>query len=140
MPRAEVDPVYFSTPCYVYPDGPISVEIFRVIGAAMADAGEVGIGRITLSRRERLVMVEPRDAGMVLITLQIAARAVEFDNSYGASRCHSEICAAIRRGLLKVRGAKDHFFDNGRRRQTAYRRCREPRMAPEFKTMLAILP
>jgi DNA end-binding protein Ku len=36
----------------------------------MAEAGVVGIGRVTLSRRERLVMVEPRDAGMVLITLR----------------------------------------------------------------------
>ena len=44
-PRAEVDPVYFSTPYYVYPDGPIAVETFRVIGAAMAEAGAVGIGR-----------------------------------------------------------------------------------------------
>ena len=57
VPRAEVDPVYFNTPYYVYPDGPIAVETFRVIGAAMAEAGEVGIGRVTLSRRERPVMV-----------------------------------------------------------------------------------
>jgi Ku70/Ku80 beta-barrel domain len=69
-PRGEVDPVYFSTPYYVYPDGVIAVETFRVIGAAMAEAGAAGIGRVTLSRRERLVMVEPRDAGMVLITLR----------------------------------------------------------------------
>ena len=61
VPRAEVDPVYFSTPYYVDPDGPIAVETFRVIGAAMADAGAIGIGWVTLSRRERLVMVEPRD-------------------------------------------------------------------------------
>ena len=48
VPRAEVDPVYFNTPYYVYPDGPIAVETFRVIGAAMTEAGEVGIGRVTL--------------------------------------------------------------------------------------------
>src|SRR5271156_3404373 len=41
VPRAEVDPVYFSMPYYVYPDGPIAVETFRVIRAAMAEAGEV---------------------------------------------------------------------------------------------------
>ena len=70
VPRAEVGPVYFNTPYYVYPDGPIAVETFRVIGAAMAAADEVGIGRVTLSRRERPVMIEPRGAGMVLITLR----------------------------------------------------------------------
>jgi DNA end-binding protein Ku len=80
VPRAEVDPVYFNTPYYVYPDGPIAEETFRVIGAAMAEAGTVGIGRVTLSRRERLVMVEPRDAGMVLITLRASeeVRAAAF--------------------------------------------------------------
>ena len=83
VPRAEVDPVYFSTPYYVYPDGPIAVETFRVIGAAMAEAGAVGIGRVTLSRRERLVMVEPRDAGMVAITLRASeeVRAAAFEKA-----------------------------------------------------------
>src|SRR3954447_20331575 len=81
VPRAEVDPVYFSNPYYIYPDGPIAVETFRVIGAAMADAGEVGLGRVTLSRRERPVMIEPRGAGMVLITLRASeeVRAAAFE-------------------------------------------------------------
>jgi DNA end-binding protein Ku len=80
VPHGEVDPVYLSTPYYVYPDGPIAVETFRVIGAAMAEAGATGIGRVTLSRRERLVMVEPHDAGMVLITLRASeeVRAAAF--------------------------------------------------------------
>jgi DNA end-binding protein Ku len=83
VPRGEVDPVYFSTPYYVYPDGPIANETFRVIGAAMAEAGVVGIGRVTLSRRERLVMVEPRDTGMVAITLRASeeVRAAAFDKA-----------------------------------------------------------
>ena len=70
VPRAEVDPIYFNTPYYVYPDGRIADETFGVIGAAMRDADKVGIGRVTLSRRERPVMIEPRDAGLVLITLR----------------------------------------------------------------------
>jgi DNA end-binding protein Ku len=49
----------------------------------MAEAGEVGIGRVTLSRRERPVMVEPRGAGMVLITLRASeeVRAAAFEKS-----------------------------------------------------------
>jgi DNA end-binding protein Ku len=70
VPRAELDPIYFNTPYYVYPDGRIADETFGVIGAAMREADKVGIGRVTLSRRERLVMIEPRDAGLVLITLR----------------------------------------------------------------------
>ena len=72
MPRGNIDPVYFDSPYYLYPDGPIAVEMLRVIGAAMAEAGIVGIGRLTLSRRERMVMVEPRGAGMALFTLRAA--------------------------------------------------------------------
>jgi len=70
VPRAEVDPIYFNTPYYVYPDGRIADETFGVVGAAMREADTVGIGRVTLSRRERPVMIEPRGAGMVLVTLR----------------------------------------------------------------------
>ena len=72
VPRAEIDPVYFNVPYYVYPDGPIATEAYRVISAAMAEAGMAGLGRLTLSRRERMVMIEPRGAGMALITLRAA--------------------------------------------------------------------
>src|SRR6476659_5877581 len=52
--RDDIDPVYFDSPYFVYPDGPIAVEVIRVIGAAMAKVGVVGLGRLTLSRRERI--------------------------------------------------------------------------------------
>jgi DNA end-binding protein Ku len=82
---SDIDPVYFDSPYYVYPDGPIAVEALRVIGAAMAQAGVVGLGRLTLSRRERLVMVEPRGTGMALFTLRAAGevRAPQFDSAEG---------------------------------------------------------
>ena len=40
------------------------VEALRMFGAAMMEAGVAGIGRLTLSRRERMMMVEPRGPGM----------------------------------------------------------------------------
>ena len=57
----------------------------RVIGAAMAEAGVVGLGRLTLSRRERMVMVEPRGTGMALFTLRAAGdvRAPQFGSAEG---------------------------------------------------------
>jgi DNA end-binding protein Ku len=83
VPSSNIDPVYFDTPYYLYPDGPIAVEALRVIGAAMADAGVVGLGRLTLSRRERMVMAEPRGIGMALFTLRAAAevRAPQFGSA-----------------------------------------------------------
>ncbi|MGE5269271.1 MAG: Ku protein, partial [Thiohalocapsa sp.] len=80
VPRAEIDPIYFDQPYYLYPDGAVAAEAFEVIAAAMTHAGMAGLGRIAMSRRERMVMVEPRGAGLVTITLRAAAeiRAAEF--------------------------------------------------------------
>jgi DNA end-binding protein Ku len=85
VPRSEIDPIYFNTAYYIYPDGPIAAEAYRVISAAMAEAGVAGLGRLTLSRRERMVLVEPRGAGMALITLRAAdeVRPAQFDTLSG---------------------------------------------------------
>lgn len=78
--RDGVDPVYLDAPYYVYPDGELADEAFRVIGEAMSKAGKVGLGRVVLSSRERLVLVEPRDGGLVMSTLHTAdeVRPAEF--------------------------------------------------------------
>jgi DNA end-binding protein Ku len=83
--RGEIDPVYFDTPYYLYPDGPVAVEALRVIGVAMVEARVAGIGRLTLSRRERMVMVEPRGTGMALFTLRAAneVRPAQFGSAEG---------------------------------------------------------
>jgi len=46
--RGELDPGLFRQRVLPLPDGPIAVETIRVLGAAMADAGVVGIGRLTV--------------------------------------------------------------------------------------------
>ena len=78
--RDEVDPIYLDTPYYVYPDGEIASETFRVIGEAMARSNKAGLGRIVLSNRERLVLVEPRGGGLVMSTLRASdeVRAADF--------------------------------------------------------------
>jgi non-homologous end joining protein Ku len=84
--RGDVDPVYFDTPYYLHPDGSVAVEALRVIGVAMAEAGVAGIGRLTLSRRERMVMVEASGGtGMALFTLRAAdeIRMAQFRSPQG---------------------------------------------------------
>src|SRR5438874_1337519 len=78
--RDEVDPVYLDTPYYVYPDGELAAETFRVIGEAMAHKNKVGLGRVTMSGRERLVLVEPRGSGLIMSTVRSAdeVRPAEF--------------------------------------------------------------
>ena len=78
--RDEVDPVYLDTSYYIYPDGELAAETFRVIGEAMSRTNKVGLGRVTISSRERQVLVEPRDAGLVMSTVRSAdeVRPAEF--------------------------------------------------------------
>ena len=64
MDRNEVDPIYLDAPYYIYPDGELAAEPFRVIGQAMAHSNKVGLGRVTISSPERPVLVEPRGAGL----------------------------------------------------------------------------
>ena len=70
------------------PLGGRALDILRVIGAAMAEAGVVGLGRLTLSRRERMVVVEPRGTGMALFTLRAAeeVRAAQWHGRRRARR------------------------------------------------------
>jgi Ku protein len=105
VPRGEFDPVYLNTPYYLYPDGQMALEAIRVIGAAMADAGVVGMGRLTLSRRERMVMVEPRGTGMVLVTLRAAdeVRSPQFATADGTIDAEM---LAIARAIIEQRTGK----------------------------------
>jgi DNA end-binding protein Ku len=83
--REDVDPLYLDAPYYVYPDGKIAIETFSVIGEAMNEAGRVGIGRIVLSSRERMVLVEPHGGGMLMRTLRSSneVRRPEFGDASG---------------------------------------------------------
>jgi DNA end-binding protein Ku len=83
--KDDIDPLYLDTPYYVYPDGKIAIETFRVIGEAMKETGRVGIGRIVLSSRERQVLVEPLGGGMLMRTLRSTneVRQPEFGDADG---------------------------------------------------------
>ena len=80
MDRNEVDPIYLDAPYYIYPDGELAAEPFRVIGQAMAHSNKVGLGHVTISSPERPVLVEPRGAGLMMSTLCSAdeVRPAEF--------------------------------------------------------------
>jgi DNA end-binding protein Ku len=79
-PAAELDPLYFDTAFWVHPDGSAAVEPYRVITAAMERAHMVGITALTLSRREHMAMVAPRDGGLLMTTLRAVdeVRPTEF--------------------------------------------------------------
>jgi DNA end-binding protein Ku len=116
--RDTVDPLYIDAPYYVYPDGEIATETFRVIGEAMARANKVGIGRIVLANRERLVLVEPRGDGLLMSTLRAndEVRATEFGDR-SESELDPELVALAQTIIERKTGAfepenfHDHYQD-----------------------------
>jgi DNA end-binding protein Ku len=55
VPRSQLDQRFFNTPCYVRPSEPVGQEAFAVIREAMRGKGTVALGRLVLSRRERVI-------------------------------------------------------------------------------------
>jgi DNA end-binding protein Ku len=72
VPRAEVDDRYLDTPYYVAPSDRVGQEAFAIIREAMRKKEVVGIARVVLQRRERILMLEPFDKGLLAITLRYA--------------------------------------------------------------------
>ncbi len=70
VPQAEIDEIYVDSPYYLAPDDKVAEEAFAVIREAMARKKMVGIGRVVLSRRERMLMLQPRGNGMLATTLR----------------------------------------------------------------------
>ena len=70
VPRDEIDQTYFDSPYYLAPDGKVAEEAFAVIRDAMREKNVVGLGRVVLYRRERIIKLEPRDKGLVAMTLR----------------------------------------------------------------------
>ena len=72
VPRADIDELYLDTPYYLAPTDRVGEEAFAVIRDAMRAEKMVGLARVVLFRRERIVMLEPRDKGIVATSLHYA--------------------------------------------------------------------
>lgn len=70
VPRASIDWIWLDKPHYLTPNAEVSEEAFGVIRDAMQATDTVGISRLVMYNRERAVMIEPRDSGIVLWTLR----------------------------------------------------------------------
>ncbi len=70
VPADSIEWIWYDKPHYLVPDDPVGEEAFSVIRDAMEATGMVGVSRLVLYRRERAVMLEPRDKGIVLWTLR----------------------------------------------------------------------
>jgi DNA end-binding protein Ku len=70
VPREQIDERYLDSPYYLTPDDKVGQEAFAVIREAMRDKGMVALARVVLSKRERVVMLQPWDKGLMGTTLR----------------------------------------------------------------------
>ncbi|WP_439605159.1 Ku protein [Shinella sp.] len=81
-PADSVPWIFYDSPYYVTPNDKVGEEAYAVIRDAMAEKGVVGISRVVLFRRERAVMVQPRDNGIILWTLRYGDEVREPDGYF----------------------------------------------------------
>ena len=66
----DIDELYYDSPYFLGPDGPVAEETYAVIREALKNTNKVGIARVVLSGRERIIALSPRNEGMVMTTLR----------------------------------------------------------------------
>jgi len=69
VPKASIDDRYRDTPYYLAPEDKVGQEAFAVIRDAMKKKKMVGIARVVMVRRERIMMLEPLGKGIMGTTL-----------------------------------------------------------------------
>src|SRR5215470_4735586 len=72
VPRDEIDERYIDSSYYIAPTDQVGQEAFAVIRDAIRDRNVVGLGRVVLTRRERVVMLEAFEKGLLATSLRYA--------------------------------------------------------------------
>lgn len=85
-PRDSVGWIWYDKPHFLLPNDKVGEEAYTVIREAMAATKMVGISRVVLYRRERAVLLEPRDKGIVLWTLRYGDEVRDPQNYFGDLR------------------------------------------------------
>jgi|SRR5215471_5302755 len=70
VPRDEIDDRYIDSTYYIAPTDQVGQEAFAVIRDTIRDKKMVALGRVVLSRREHVVMLEAFDKGLLAATLR----------------------------------------------------------------------
>ena len=70
VPESDIDRIYWDNPYYLAPAGKMAQEPFAVIRTAMEKAGQIALGRVVLSTRERILALEPRGKGVLAYTIR----------------------------------------------------------------------
>jgi DNA end-binding protein Ku len=70
VPRAQIDERFLDSPYYIAPNDEVGQEAFAVIREAMRGKDMVALARVVLAKRERVIMLQPWDKGVLATTLR----------------------------------------------------------------------
>ena len=70
VPREQIDERYLDSPYYITPNDPVGLEAFALIREAMRREDRAALGRVVLGKRERVIMLQPWDKGLMGTTLR----------------------------------------------------------------------
>jgi DNA end-binding protein Ku len=110
VPAEDIDRLYWDNPYFLVPDGKLAAEPYAVIRAAMEETGQVALGRLVMSQRERLVALEPRGKGIVATTLRSHDEVRDFKDFFSdipAVRMDKEMVSVA----TKIMSQKQAKFD-----------------------------
>jgi DNA end-binding protein Ku len=70
VPKTDIDELYMRDPYFIAPDGEVGQQAFAVIREAIRKEGMVALATVVFTSREHVIAVEPRDKGMIGVTLR----------------------------------------------------------------------
>src|SRR5512146_2766467 len=65
VPPSQVDERFLDSPYYITPNDQVGLEAFAVIREAMRAKNMAALARVVLARRERVIMLQPWDKGLM---------------------------------------------------------------------------
>ena len=66
----EVHPTLYEAPYYAGPEGPVAVQAYTLLAAALRESGKVGIGKVVLRDREDVMLIAPYGNAVMLYRLR----------------------------------------------------------------------
>src|SRR5947209_1046286 len=110
VPKPEVDERFLENPYYLVPTDKVGQEPFAVIRDAIRDMNMAALGRVVLSRRERVIMLEPFERGLLGMTLRYPYE-VRKEDAYFDDIADVKLPAEMRELAAHIVKTKSGHFD-----------------------------
>jgi DNA end-binding protein Ku len=105
-----IDRLFWDQPYFLVPDGRPAAEPYAVIREAMQKEGQVALGRLVMTNRERVVAIEVRQNGMLLTTLRShdeVRDAAELFDAIPEVRISAQMVEIAKQIIAQAEGAFD---------------------------------